>query len=651
MDGKSFSFSFPFGIKSLLIASILTFNHWQSSTLVDACSDSYLYFLYATQDGHIKAVNKYSNAVVTVLEAQTSEIEGTSNKIGGITTKTRSDDVYYCSNKQIFLGDYFLGGDGKLLVDMDNEGSNGISADCSYIAFDSSPKRDGGEEDIFYVLDEESNIYYINNFDATVSKEEDVSKILPTKVTGLKLSPTLNEIEVHNGHIYYASYNTLVRATRKGHYIQLYQTDNEILSTALHPSESVIYYMEAGVGVWALNFKSMPFTPTLIYKSDKTTGITLSGDSTYTVEGRGPFAKHPNLYIFDTKSQVITAINMNTESTLSSESLAEGHEDIKIMMDINTVDGLIGNDYNANTDIPFISTFGMGCCTCEETIEPTPGPTLEPTSPTAYPTIHPTKLPTPQPSNHPTPNPTSLPTHRPSPNPTAFPTSFPTTFPTKVPTPHPTAFPTGLPTEHPTSTPSSFPTSLPTGLPTSTPTPAPTMHPTKHPTPYPTHFPTPSPTDSPTGLPTTIPTALPTSFPTTVPTSLPTTVPTSAPTQCDTVCYHELYELTDTFDMLQAKVTKLHAQEEEKLHRMLKETSLSINMHPSHNSMQQKLEQASTSTGETVNLESPEVSGGHSTITVLLTTFSSILVSFFVGTMIEKLRYRNRNLNSNLDRV
>jgi len=98
-------------------------------------------------------------------------------------------------------------------------------------------------------------------------------------------------------------------------------------------------------------------------------------------------------------------------------------------------------------------------------------------------------------------------------------------------------------------------------------------------------------------------------------------------------------------------VTKLHAQEEEKLHRMLKETSLSINMHSSHSRMQQKLEKAPSSTGETINLESPEVTTGHSTVTVLITTFSSILVSFFVGTMIEKLRYRNRSLNSNLDRV
>merc|ERR1719420_2011780 len=103
---------------------------------------------------------------------------------------------------------------------------------------------------------------------------------------------------------------------------------------------------------------------------------------------------------------------MNTQSTLSSESLAEGHEDIKIMMDINTIQGLMTDSDNANTEtsnIPFISTFGMGCCTCDETIEPTPGPTTSPTSPTAFPTIHPTKLPTPQPSNHPTPSPTSLP--------------------------------------------------------------------------------------------------------------------------------------------------------------------------------------------------------------------------------------------------
>ena len=650
MDGKSFSFSFPFGIKSLLIASILTFNHWQSSGLVDACSDSYLYFLYATENGQIKAVNKDSNAVVTVLDAQGSE----NDKIGGVTTKVRGDNLYYCSNKQIYLGDYFSGGDGELIVDMkdeDESSSNGISGSCSYITFDTSLKRDGGQEDIFYMMDEDKNIYYIEDFDTTVAKE-DASKIVPTKVDGLKLSPTLNEVEVHNGHLYYASRNTLVRATRKGHYIQLFQTDNEILSTALHPSESVIYYMEAGVGVWALNFKSMPFNPTLIYKTNKITGITLSGDSSYTVEGRGPFAKDPNLYIFDIDSQVITAINMNTKSTLSSESLVQGHDDIKIMMDMNTVEGLMGDSSNTETsNIPFISTFGMGCCTCEETLEPTPGPSAHPTSPTAYPTLHPTRVPSPQPSNHPTPSPTSLPTHRPTPNPTPLPTGLPTSKPTKAPTPAPTALPTGLPTERPTSSPSSLPTSLPTGLPTSTPTPAPTMHPTHKPTPHPTEFPTAEPTHSPSSLPTSEPTAFPTSYPTTFPTSMPTTVPTKAPTQCDTVCYHELYELTDTFDTLQAKVTKLHAQEEEKLHRMLKDTSLSIKMHSSHSRMQQQLDQTHASGSENVNLESSEPNAGHSTMTLLITTFSSVLVSFFVGTVIEKLRFRNRSLNSNLDRV
>jgi len=374
------------------------------------------------------------------------------------------------------------------------------------------------------------------------------------------------------------------------------------------------------------------------------------------VEGRGPFAEDPNLYIFDIDSQVITAVNMNTQSTLSSESLAEGHEDIKIMMDINTIQGLMTDSDTANTEtsnIPFISTFGMGCCTCDETIEPTPGPTTSPTSPTAFPTIHPTKLPTPQPSNHPTPSPTSLPTHRPTPYPTPSPTSLPTGKPTKVPTPHPTALPTGLPTERPTSSPTGFPTSLPTGLPTSTPTPAPTFHPTKSPTPYPTEFPTAEPTQSPTSLPTSYPTALPTSFPTTVPTSLPTTVPTTSPTQCNTVCYHELYELTDTFDTLQAKVTKLHVQEEEKLHRLLKETSLSVKMHSSHSRMQEELEGTISTSADKKekNLESSEPNVGHSPMTVLITTFSSVLVSFFVGTVIEKLRVRNRRFNSNLDRV
>ena len=51
------------------------------------------------------------------------------------------------------------------------------------------------------------------------------------------------------------------------------------------------------------------------------------------------------------------------------------------------------------------------------------------------------------------------------------------------------------------------------------------------------------------------------------------------------------------------------------------------------------------------NLESSEPNVGHSPMTVLITTFSSVLVSFFVGTVIEKLRVRNRRFNSNLDRV